>query len=52
MAISLDDEEIEPGSIPDWHIEILKERLKANEEPGIPWETVKERLLSDEEYDR
>lgn len=42
-----DSVEIDPESIPDWHIEVLKQRLKTTDEPGIPWDTVKARLLED-----
>jgi putative addiction module component (TIGR02574 family) len=37
-----------PTAIPDWHVDILKERLansEKNPERAIPWETVKARLL-------
>lgn len=36
----------EPVSIPDWHLEILKERLASeNPEEGTPWEEFEKELL-------
>jgi putative addiction module component (TIGR02574 family) len=43
-----DSVELDPAAIPDWHVQVLKERLKPSKESGIPWETVKKRLLGED----
>ncbi len=40
-------ESVEPSDVPDWHIEILKERLaeaEANPGEGITWEEFKAKM--------